>query len=62
MASNTRLSIRSLSQPDPVVPMKLKIAIEASRLAAVTSAIPLSMQAGMRWVPMSPLVEAPQMK
>ena len=29
-----RQSTRSLSQPEPVAPMKLKIAIEASRLAA----------------------------
>ncbi len=34
----------------------------ASRLAAVTSAIPWSIDAGIRCVPMSPFVEAPQMK
>ena len=42
--------------------MKLKIAIEASRLAAMISGMPLSMQAGIRCVPISPLVEAPQTK
>src|ERR1041384_6735302 len=34
----------------------------ASRLAAATSGIPWSIDAGMRWVPMSPFVDAPQMK
>jgi hypothetical protein len=34
----------------------------ASKLAAVTSGIPWSIAAGIRCVPMRPLVEAPQMK
>ena len=42
--------------------MTSKTPITASRLAAVTSAIPWSIDAGIRCVPMSPLVDAPQMK
>src|SRR5258708_7077561 len=36
--------------------------MKARRLAAVTSGIPWSIEAGIRWVPMRPLVLAPQMK
>ncbi len=39
-----------------------KMPITASRLAAVTSAMPWSTEAGIRWVPINPLVVAPQMK
>ena len=42
--------------------MTSKMPITASRLAAVTSAMPWSMEAGIRCVPMRPLVDAPQMK
>jgi hypothetical protein len=42
--------------------MKLNIPITASMEAAAVAAMPASEQAGIRCVPISPLVEAPQMK
>ena len=45
-----------------MVPAMSKTPITASSEAAATSGMPWSMEAGIRWVPMSPLVEAPQMK
>ena len=42
--------------------MKLNTPMVASTLAPATSEMPLSMQAGIRCVPISPLVEAPQTK
>jgi len=57
-----RESNRSESQPLPVVPIRSKIPITASRPAARTSGMPWSMHAGTRCVPTSPLVVAPQTK
>src|SRR5215472_1895104 len=51
---------RSVSQPDAVVPMRSNTPMAASRLAALTSGMPWSMQYGMRWVATKPLVENPQ--
>src|ERR1700694_859946 len=62
MNRSQRLSKRSVRYPDTSVPTTSKTPITASRLAAVTSAIPWSIEAGVRWVPIRPLVEAPQMK
>ncbi len=44
------------------MPTRSNTPIAASRLAASTSGMPWSMQAGIRWVPISPLVLAPQTK
>src|ERR1044072_7344167 len=57
-----RLSTRSLSQPEPVAPTMLNTPIPASSQAPASAGISLSMQAGIRCVPISPLVEAPQQK
>src|SRR5215468_11005836 len=57
-----RLSTRSLSQPEPAVPAMLNMAMATRSQAPVSAGMPLSMQAGIRWVPISPLVEAPQQK
>ena len=44
------------------MPTRSKTPITASRLAAVTSDMPWSIAAGIRCVPMSPFVVAPQTK
>ena len=43
------------------MPAMSKMPTRASRLAAVVAAMPWSCAAGMKWVPISPLVVAPQM-
>jgi hypothetical protein len=50
-----------VSQPDATVPMMSNSPTSASRLAAAVSGIPWSWAAGMKCVPISPLVVAPQM-
>ena len=62
MNRSRRLSTRSESQPEPVVPTMSKMPIMASRLAALTSGMPASTQAGIRWVPIRPFVLSPQTK
>ena len=42
--------------------MRLKSAMEASRFAPAIAGMSWSTQAGMRWVPISPVVEAPHTK
>ena len=44
-----------------MVPAMSKMPTRASRPAAVVSAMPWSWADGMKWVPISPLVVAPQM-
>ena len=44
-----------------MVPTKSKTPIRASTEAASTSAMPKSLQSGMKWVCISPTVESPQM-
>jgi hypothetical protein len=51
-----------VSQPEQVVPITSKRPISASSDAPVTSVRWWSTAAGIRWVPISPLVERPQMK
>ena len=53
---------RSLSQPDRVVPTKSNTPIAANKLAPCTSGMPWSTQAGIRCVPINPLVDAPHTK
>ena len=52
--------MRSVSQPEQMVPTTSKTPTSASRLAAVVIGIPWSCAAGMKCVPTRPLVEAPQ--
>jgi hypothetical protein len=49
-----------VSQPDAIVPAMSNRPTSASRLAAVVVGMPWSWAAGMKWVPTSPLVVAPQ--
>jgi hypothetical protein len=51
-----------VSQPETVTPTMSKAPIAASSPAAWTSPIPWSCAAGIRWVPITPTVVAPQMK
>ena len=62
MNSSARLSTRSDSQPEPIVPTKSNTPISASNEAAVTEAMPKSPQKAMKWVWMRPFVLRPQMK
>ncbi len=55
-----RLSTRSVSQPEAIVPTMSKTPTRASRLAAVVFGMPWSCAAGMKCVPTRPLVVAPQ--
>ena len=56
-----RGSYRSVSQPDAIVPATSKSPTSASRLAATVIGMPWSCAAGMKCVPIRPLVVAPQM-
>ena len=59
--SSQRLSKRSVSQPEPVVPTMSKTPITASS-SPPPRGMPCSIEAGIRCVPIRPLVLAPQMK
>lgn len=60
MPSSNRLSTRSVSQPEAMVPTMSKSPTRASSPAAVVSAMPWSCAAGTKCVPTRPLVVAPQ--
>ena len=57
-----QLSYLSDSQPDPIVPKKLKIPIIARYEDAITIPILLSPQKGMKCCNISPFEVSPQMK
>ena len=62
MKSSRRGSIRSVNQPDAVVPTRSNMPMTASRPAARTAGRPISPQKLIRCVPTRPLVVSPQMK
>src|SRR5919201_55875 len=51
--------MRSVSQPERVVPTRSKTPMAASMPAAVTSGRPCSTEAGIRWTAIRPTVVAP---
>ncbi len=59
-ASSRRGSRRSVAHPDATVPITLKTPMAASSDDAVVAGMPWSWAAGVKWVHMMPLVDAPQ--
>ena len=55
-------STRSVSQPEATVPTMSKMPISASSEADVVAGMPWSCAAGMKWVPIRPLVDQPQIQ
>ena len=60
--SSSRGSTLSVSQPDAIVPTRSNNPIRASSPAAVVSGMPWSCAAGMKWVPIRPFVDQPQIQ